>query len=95
MIHLIEATVMTGYGEGDVVFIPRLHIEPSDCPFNFKRLQFPVKPAFAMSMNRSQGQTFQVVGLHLIEPCFFHGQVYVAVVSVTFLLFILCAQIKE
>uniref|UniRef100_A0A0L8GM03 UvrD-like helicase C-terminal domain-containing protein n=1 Tax=Octopus bimaculoides TaxID=37653 RepID=A0A0L8GM03_OCTBM len=42
-------------------------------PFHFKRLQFPVSLSFTMTINKSQGQTFLVVGLHPEEPCFTHG----------------------
>jgi ATP-dependent exoDNAse (exonuclease V) alpha subunit len=31
-----------------------------------------------MTINKSQGQTFPEVGLYLAEPCFGHGQLYVA-----------------
>ena len=47
-------------------------------PFNFKRLQFPVRLAFAMSINKAQGQSLKVVGINLESPCFSHGQLYVA-----------------
>ncbi|CAK9834575.1 hypothetical protein ANTRET_LOCUS11087 [Anthophora retusa] len=50
---------------------------PTDMPFQFKRLQFPVRPAFAMTMNKAQGQSLQVYGLYLENPCFSHGQLYV------------------
>jgi len=46
-------------------------------PFKFKRLQFPVKLSFAMSINKAQGQSLEVVGLNLAEPVFSHGQLYV------------------
>ena len=44
----------------------------------FKRLQFPVRLAFTMSINKTQGQPFKVTGVDLTEPCFSHGQLYVA-----------------
>ncbi|XP_073990502.1 uncharacterized protein [Rhodnius prolixus] len=44
----------------------------------FKRLQFPIRLAFAMSINKSQGQTMSICGLDLENPCFSHGQLYVA-----------------
>ncbi|KAH7056233.1 hypothetical protein BKA57DRAFT_531925 [Linnemannia elongata] len=37
-------------------------------PFKFQRLQFPVQPAFAMTINKSQGQTLDTVGFYLKKP---------------------------
>ena len=51
----------------------------TDLPFTFRRLQFPVRPCFAMSINKSQGQTFKAIGIDLTNPCFSHGMFYVAV----------------
>lgn len=42
------------------------------------RHQFPVRLAYAMTINKAQGQTFAKVGLYLPEPCFTHGQFYTA-----------------
>ena len=77
MPHVIEATILTGCDKGEDAFIPRIPLIPSNVPFEFKRLQFPVRLSFAMSINKSQGQTLAVAGLHLVEPCFSHGQLYV------------------
>jgi ATP-dependent exoDNAse (exonuclease V) alpha subunit len=44
----------------------------------FKRRQFPVRPAFAMTINKSQGQTPENVGLYIPAPVFIYGQLYVA-----------------
>ncbi len=78
MPHVIEATILTGCSKGDDVFTPRIPMIPSDMPFEFKRLQFPVRLAFAMSINKAQGQSLKVAGISLETPCFSHGQLYVA-----------------
>ncbi|CAM1327328.1 Uncharacterised protein r2_g3635 [Pycnogonum litorale] len=77
MPHLLEAQIMTGPGKNETVFIPRIPLIPPDMPFEFKRLQFPVRVSFAMSINKAQGQSLKVTGLHLLQPCFSHGQLYV------------------
>ena len=41
-------------------------------------MQFPVRIAFAMTINKSQGQTLKRVGLDLRNDVFAHGQLYVA-----------------
>lgn len=77
MPHVLEATIITGNMVGENVFIPRIPLISNDLPFQFKRLQFPVKLTFAMSINKAQGQSLKVVGLNLLQPCFSHGQLYV------------------
>ncbi|KAK7003156.1 hypothetical protein BgiMline_004587 [Biomphalaria glabrata] len=76
--NLIEGTILTGCAKGEDVFIPRIPLIPSDLPFEFKRLQFPVRLAFAMTINKAQGQSLKVAGINLESPCFSHGQLYVA-----------------
>lgn len=49
----------------------------TDSAIEFKRLQFPVRLAFAFTINKGQGQTLKVAGLNLVKPCFSHGQLYV------------------
>ena len=79
MRNCIEATIVTGPNHGEDVFLPRIPLIPSDAnlPFDFKRLQFPVRVCFAMSINKAQGQSLKVAGLFLEPPCFTHGQFYV------------------
>jgi ATP-dependent DNA helicase PIF1 len=50
-----------------------------DFPFEWSRRQFPVKVAFAMTINKSQGQTLRNVGIWLNDGCFAHGQLYVCI----------------
>ena len=75
----IKATILTECGKGEDVFIPRIPITPNDLPFEFKRLQFSVLLAFAMTNDKAQGQTLKVKGgINLEIPCFSHGQLYLA-----------------
>ena len=77
---IIEAEIASGVNKGKYVLIPRITLIPSDTqfPFTLKRRQFPVRPCFAMTMNKAQGQTLDFVGIYLNEDVFSHGQLYVA-----------------
>ncbi|UYV81485.1 hypothetical protein LAZ67_20001335 [Cordylochernes scorpioides] len=63
--NVLQARILTGSFRGEEVLIPRIPIIPNDLPFKFRRLQFPVMVAFSLTINKSQGQTLQVVGVHL------------------------------
>lgn len=78
MPNLIEATIISGKFKGEDVLIPRIPLISTDLPFDFKRLQFPVRLAFAITINKAQGQSLRVAGLIFESPCFSHGQLYVA-----------------
>ena len=77
MRNVIVATILTGVAEREDVLIPWISQIPSDFFVEFKRMQFPVKPAFCLTVNKSQGQTMKYAGLHLNPGVFSHGQMYV------------------
>lgn len=68
-----------------MTFIPRITLTPStsELPFVLRRRQFPVRVAFAMTINKAQGQSVNYVGLDLRTPVFSHGQLYVALLRST------------
>ena len=78
MSNVIEATILTGPFKGEDVLIPRIPMIPTDMPFEFIRLQFPIRLAFATTINKAQGQSLGFCGLDLDTDCFSHGQLYVA-----------------
>jgi ATP-dependent DNA helicase PIF1 len=63
----LEGEILTGKFKGKVVLIPRIKLlsNTKKIPFKLARLQIPVMPAFAMTINKSQGQSFNKVGLYL------------------------------
>ena len=77
--HILECRILSGVGCGNTVLIPRISLEPSaeDISVKFRCHQFPVQLAFAMTINKSQGQSVANVGLDLCTPVFSHGQLYV------------------
>jgi len=77
--NIIETTILSGKFKGEYVLLPRIPMIPTDMPFEFKRLQFPLQLAFSMTINKAQRQLLlHVCGPNLKNLCFLHGHLYVA-----------------
>ncbi|EOA22101.1 hypothetical protein CARUB_v10002651mg [Capsella rubella] len=63
--HVIEARIVTGDSVNEKVLIPRMFVSPPDAkfPFCMRRRQFPIALAYAITINKSQDQTLEYVGL--------------------------------
>jgi hypothetical protein len=80
--NAIDCEVFTGTERNKRILIPRINLTYSGTilPFNFQRSQFPIIAAFAMTINKSQKQTFDRKNCNFIEAASF--QLYVAASSV-------------
>lgn len=65
-VALPHLPLSTGSVTGQVM-IPKISIIPIDLPVQFKRVQFPTKLAFVISI---MGQILKVFGVNLLKSCF-------------------------
>ena len=64
--YVIEAVIPEGLHKGKVLYIPRIYnTPPKNFTPNMTRIQFPIKLAFAITSNMSQGQSLESIGIFL------------------------------
>uniref|UniRef100_A0A1I8B240 ATP-dependent DNA helicase n=1 Tax=Meloidogyne hapla TaxID=6305 RepID=A0A1I8B240_MELHA len=77
--NMIVCRLLSGDRAGQLVYIPRITLCcDGEYPFDLHRHQFPLVLAFAMTVNKAQGQTLEKLGIDLTKDVFSHGQLYVA-----------------
>lgn len=75
--HFLFGILTSGFKKGQLVSIPKFVFTNSDPLRPLVRIQFPVSLAYATTICKSQGQTFDSVGVYLKDPVFAHGMLYV------------------
>jgi ATP-dependent DNA helicase PIF1 len=61
MKNIIESAILNEIIKGEDVLLPRIPMIPTNMSFEFKRLQFPVRLAFTMTINKAQGHRHKCV----------------------------------
>lgn len=76
--RVIQVELLTK--ERQLVLIPRInfHAKVGKNGTTFQRIQFPLRTAYSLTINKSQGQTLTRIGSDLCSHPFGHGQLYVA-----------------
>lgn len=83
--NVILSRFIAGNNNNKCVIIPRITLTTTSnkFPFELNRKQFPIRLCYAMTINKSQGQTLNNIGIYLHNDIFLHGQLYVALSRAT------------
>ncbi|GAA0187140.1 DNA helicase [Lithospermum erythrorhizon] len=88
--NVIGVVIASGQHSRKHVWIPKIPLEanPNNSKYliPFVRRQILVRLYFSMTINKSQGQALNYVGLYLKQPVLCHEQLYVALSSVKLLI---------
>ena len=72
--NCITAQIITGSRKGHTILIPRIDsLSDTALPFTLNIRQFPVIPSFEITINKSQGHSFDSVGVYLPQHVFSYG----------------------
>ena len=84
--QVLHVRLIGGDHDGQFALIPCISLIPTSTPnytFKIRQQQFPVRLAFAITINHSQGQSVKYIGVNLCIPVFAHSQLYVTLSRVT------------
>jgi hypothetical protein len=80
--EVVWCRLETRYGERVHPFAPTA-FEYDNNGFKFTRVQLPLRVAFAATINRAQGGTYDVVAYHAMREIWAHGMLFTVVTRVT------------
>jgi hypothetical protein len=71
MSNVVEATILTEPLKGEDVLIPRIPMIPTDMPFQFKILQFPIRTISISAQTVEQQKILYTHKQYILQTCAF------------------------
>ena len=83
--HCIKTQILGSSFYGQLRLIPHIKLTSTDgeLPFIINKKQFPTQLCFAITVNKSQGQSFNFISINLYILVFTHRQLYITLSRVT------------